>query len=147
MEQESNNVSKVLKELDKTIQVIGTEKLIEILKYSRLNTTNINEAQINRSLEIIKVVCDEFNITLVEFFDRKRKTNRRTAIGISAYLIQKELNLDNSNISYILKKPDESVSLYKQEIIRLNSNHPQDKQILEKIKTISETINSKIKND
>jgi chromosomal replication initiation ATPase DnaA len=136
-----------LKELDKTIQVIGTEKLIEILKYSRLNTTNINEAQINRSLEIIKVVCDEFNITLVEFFDRKRKTNRRTAIGISAYLIQKELNLDNSNISYILKKPDESVSLYKQEIIRLNSNHPQDKQILEKIKTISETINSKIKND
>jgi chromosomal replication initiation ATPase DnaA len=147
MEQESNSVSKVLKELDKTIQVIGTEKLIEILKYSRLNTTNINEAQINRSLEIIKVVCDEFNITLVEFFDRKRKTNRRTAIGISAYLIQKELNLDNSNISYILKKPDESVSLYKQEIIRLNSNHPQDKQILEKIKTISETINSKIKND
>jgi chromosomal replication initiation ATPase DnaA len=147
MEQEFNNVSKVLKELDKTIQVIGTEKLLEILKYSRLNTTNINEAQINRSLEIIKVVCDEFNITLVEFFDRKRKTNRRTAIGISAYLIQKELNLDNSNISYILKKPDESVSLYKQEIIRLNSNHPQDKQILEKIKTISETINSKIKND
>lgn len=147
MEQESNNVSKVLKELDRTIQVIGTEKLLEILKYSRLNTTNINEAQINRSLEIIKVVCDEFNITLVEFFDRKRKTNRRTAIGISAYLIQKELNLDNSNISYILKKPDESVSLYKQEIIRLNSNHPQDKQILEKIKTISETINSKIKND
>ena len=147
MEQESNSVSKVLKELDRTIQVIGTEKLLEILKYSRLNTTNINEAQINRSLEIIKVVCDEFNITLVEFFDRKRKTNRRTAIGISAYLIQKELNLDNSNISYILKKPDESVSLYKQEIIRLNSNHPQDKQILEKIKTISETINSKIKND
>ena len=147
MEQESNSVSKVLKELDRTIQVIGTEKLLEILKYSRLNTTNINEAQINRSLEIIKVVCDEFNITLVEFFDRKRKTNRRTAIGISAYLIQKELNLDNSNISYILKKPDESVSLYKQEIIRLNSNHPQDKQILEKIKKISETINSKIKND
>jgi chromosomal replication initiation ATPase DnaA len=147
MEQETNNVSKVLKELDKTIQVIGTEKLLEILKYSRLNTTNINEAQINRSLEIIKVVCDEFNISLVEFFDRKRKTNRRTAIGISAYLIQKELNLDNSNISYILKKPDESVSLYKQEVIRLNPNHPQDKQILEKIKTISETINSKIKND
>lgn len=147
MEQESNSVSKVLKELDRTIQVIGTEKLLEILKYSRLNTTNINEAQINRSLEIIKVVCDEFNITLVEFFDRKRKTNRRTAIGISAYLIQKELNLDNSNISYILKKPDESVSLYKQEIIRLNSNHPQDKQILEKIKKISETINSKLKNE
>jgi chromosomal replication initiation ATPase DnaA len=140
MTQETNDVSKVLKELDKTIQVIGTEKLIEILKYSRLNMANINEEQINRSLEIIKVVCDEFNISLVEFFDRKRKTNRRTAIGICAYLIQKELNLDNSNISYILKKPDEVISLYKQEIIRLNSNHPQDIQVLEKIKIISETI-------
>ena len=136
----NNNVSKVLKELDKTIQVIGTDKLIEILKYSRLNMANINEEQINRSLEIIKVVCDEFNISLIEFFDRKRKTNRRTAIGICAYLIQKELNLDNSNISYILKKPDEVISLYKQEIIRLNSNHPQDIQVLEKIKIISETI-------
>jgi hypothetical protein len=140
MTQETNDVSKVLKELDKTIQVIGTEKLIEILKYSRLNMANINEEQINRSLEIIKVVCDEFNISLIEFFDRKRKTNRRTAIGICAYLIQKELNLDNSNISYILKKPDEVISLYKQEIIRLNSNHPQDIQVLEKIKIISETI-------
>jgi chromosomal replication initiation ATPase DnaA len=140
MTEENNNVSKVLKELDKTIQVIGTDKLIEILKYSRLNMANINEEQINRSLEIIKVVCDEFNISLIEFFDRKRKTNRRTAIGICAYLIQKELNLDNSNISYILKKPDEVISLYKQEIIRLNSNHPQDIQVLEKIKIISETI-------
>ena len=147
MEQETNNVSKVFKELDKTIQVIGTEKLIEILKYSRLSTTNINEEQINRSFEIIKVVCEEFNISLNEFFNNNRKTGRRVTIGVSAYLIQKELDLNNSDISYILKKSDEAVSLYKQEIIRLNSNHPQDRQTLEKIKKISETINNKIKND
>jgi hypothetical protein len=146
MEQETNNVSKVLKELDKTIQVIGTEKLLEILKYSRLSTTNINEAQINRCLEIIKTVCDEFGITLIEFFDNKRKIVRRVTIGVSAYLIQKELNLSNSDIAYILKKSDEAVSLYKQEIIRLNSNHPHDIKVLDKIKKISETIN-KIKND
>jgi hypothetical protein len=146
VEQETNNVSKVLKELDKTIQVIGTEKLLEILKYSRVNTTTINETQINRCLEIIKTVCDEFGITLVEFFDNKRKIVRRLTIGVSAYLIQKELNLSNSDIAYILKKSDEAVSLYKQEIIRLNSNHPHDIKVLEKIKIISETIN-KIKND
>ena len=147
MNQENNNVSKVLKELDKTIQVIGTEKLLEILKYSRLTTTNINEAQINRSLEIIKIVCDEFGINISEFFDNNRKTGRRVTIGVSAFIIQKEMNLSNSDISYILKKSDEAVSLYKQEIIRLNSNHPQDKKVLEKIKTISETIKNKIKND
>lgn len=146
MEQETNNVSKVLKELDKTIQVIGTEKLLEILKYSRLSTTNINETQINRCLEIIKTVCDEFGITVSEFFDNNRKIVRRVTIGVSAYLIQKEMNLSNSDISYILKKSDEAVSLYKQEILRLNPSHPQDIKVLEKIKTISETIN-KIKND
>lgn len=147
MEQETNNVSKVLKELDKTIQVIGTDKLLEILKYSRLSTASINEDQINRSLEIIKVVCNEFNISLSEFFNNNRKTGRRVTIGVSAYLIQKELDLNNSDISYILKKSDEAVSLYKQEIIRLNSNHPQDRQILEKIKKISEIINNNIKNE
>lgn len=147
MEQENNSVSKVLKELDKTIQVIGTEKLIEILKYSRLSTSNINEDQINKSLEIIKIVCDEFNLSLSEFFDNKRKIIRRVVIGVSAYLIQKEMNLSNSNISYILKKSDEAVSLYKQEILRLNPNHSQDIKVLEKIKIISETIKNKITND
>lgn len=136
MEQETNNVSKVLKELDLTIQVIGTEKLLEILKYSRLSTTSINQEQINRSLEILQVVCDEFNISLSEFFNNNRKTVRRITIGVSAFLIQKEINLNNSDISYILKKSDEAVSLYKQEVIRLNSNHPQDRQILEKINII-----------
>jgi transcriptional regulator with XRE-family HTH domain len=147
MEQETNNVSKVLKELDKTIQLIGTEKLLEILKYSRMTSTNINENQINRSLDIIKIVCDEFGISISEFFDNNRKTGRRVTIGVSAFIIQKEMNLSNSDISYILKKSDEAVSLYKQEIIRLNSNHPQDRQVLEKIKTISETIKNTIKND
>ena len=143
MEQETDSVSKVLKEIDKTIQVIGTKKLIEILKYSRLSTTNITEEQINRSLEIIKAVCDEFNISLSEFFNNNRKTGRRVTIGISAFLIQKEMNLNNSDISYILKKSDEAVSLYKQEVVRLNPSHPQDIKILEKIKTITEQINKK----
>jgi hypothetical protein len=143
MEQETNNVSKVLKELDKTIQVIGTEKLLEILKYSRLSTTNISETQINRCLEILKVVCDEFEISVSEFFHNSRKTVRRITIGISAYLIQKEMNLNNSDVSYILKKSDEAVSLYKQDIIRLNSNYTQDKEILEKIKIISEKLTIK----
>lgn len=143
MEQEFDSVSKVLKEIDKTIQVIGTKKLIEILKYSRLSTTNITEEQINRSLEIIKAVCNEFNISLSEFFNNNRKTGRRVTIGISAYLIQKEMNLNNSDISYILKKSDEAVSLYKQEVVRLNSSHPHDIKILQKIKTITEQINKK----
>ena len=146
MNQQVNNVSKVLKELDKTIQVIGTDKLLEVLKFSRLSEKNISQEQVNRSLDIVKVVCDEFKISLNDFFANNKKTGKRISIGISAFLIQKEMALNNSDVSYILKKSDEAISLYKQEIIRLNSSHPQDKKILDKITIISETIN-KVKNE
>ena len=76
----------------------------------------------------------------------KRKNNRRISIGICAFVIQKQMNLDNSNISYILKKSDTLVSLYKQEILRLNSNHPSDRQILEKIDNINANIDKLFKN-
>jgi len=136
----------VFKELDKTIQIIGAEKLIEILKYSRKNPPTLNQEQIEKALMLVQVVCDEFKISLDDIFDMKRKNNRRISIGICAFIIQKQLNLDNSNISYILKKSDTLVSLYKQEILRLNSNHPSDRQILEKIDNINANIDKLFKN-
>ncbi len=147
MNQETNNVSLVFKELDKTIQIIGADKLIEILKYSRKNPPTLNEEQIEQALKLVQLVCEEFNITFDDIFDMKRKNNRRISIGVCAFVIQKELKLDNSNISYILKKPDTLVSLYKQEILRLNSNHPSDRQVLQKIDNINANINKLFKND
>jgi hypothetical protein len=136
----------VFKELDKTIQIIGAEKLIEILKYSRKNPPTLNHEQIEQALKLVQIVCDEFKISLDDIFDMKRKNNRRISIGICAFVIQKQMNLDNSNISYILKKSDTLVSLYKQEILRLNSNHPSDRQILEKIDNINANIEKLLKN-
>jgi hypothetical protein len=140
MDNQNKNVSVVFKELDKTIQIIGTDKLIEILKYSRKNPPTLNQEQIEQALKLVQIVCNEFNIKLEDIFDMKRKNNRRASIGVCATIIQQELSLDNSNISYILKKPDTLVSLYKQEILRLNPRHPSDKQILEKIDNINANI-------
>jgi len=140
MDNQNKNVSVVFKELDKTIQIIGTDKLIEILKYSRKNPPTLNQEQIEQALKLVQIVCNEFNIKLEDIFDMKRKNNRRISIGVCATVIQQELSLDNSNISYILKKPDTLVSLYKQEILRLNPKHPSDRQILEKIDNINANI-------
>jgi hypothetical protein len=140
MDNQNKNVSVVFKELDKTIQIIGTDKLIEILKYSRKNPPTLNQEQIEQALKLVQIVCNEFNIKLEDIFDMKRKNNRRISIGVCATIIQQELSLDNSNISYILKKPDTLVSLYKQEILRLNPKHPSDRQILEKIDNINANI-------
>ena len=43
MTQQTNNIGDFLLELNKTIQVIGKEKLLELLKISRENESNLNE--------------------------------------------------------------------------------------------------------
>jgi hypothetical protein len=143
MNQEAtNNISNVLKELDKTINVIGTERLIEILVYSRKNNIQITTDQILQAENIINVVCEEFEMTLSEFFSAKRKNNRRSAIGVCAMFLQNRVNLDNSNISFILKKPENLTSIYKNEIVSLNSAHPVDRKTLEKITNIKTKLNT-----
>ena len=141
MNQETNNISNVLLELNKTIQVIGKDKLLELLKISRENESNLNEDIKLKSQEVIKIVCDEFNIDVDDFYSRTRKNNRRYAIGITAMILKDYLNLDVADISYLLKKPNNLVSIYCTEVHELNPKHKSDIYIIERI----ENINQKLK--
>jgi chromosomal replication initiation ATPase DnaA len=141
MNQETNNISNVLLELNKTIQVIGKDKLLELLKISRENESNLNEEIKFKSQEIIKIVCDEFNIDVDDFYSRTRRNNRRYAIGITAMILKDYLNLDIADISFLLKKPNNLVSIYCTEVHELNPRHKSDIYIIERI----ENINQKLK--
>lgn len=144
MNQETTNItdaSRILQQVDKTLNVIGTEKLLEILIYSRKNNIQITQDQISYSEQIIQITCEEFGISLLEFYSSKRKNNRRNAIGVCALFLQDEVGLDNSNISYILKKPENLTSIYKNEIVSLNPSHKVDIVTLEKIKNIKSKLN------
>jgi chromosomal replication initiation ATPase DnaA len=141
-----NDASRILQQVDKTLNVIGTEKLLEILIYSRKNNIQITEQQVKYSEQIIQITCDEFGISLHEFYSSKRKNNRRNAIGVCALFLQDEVGLDNSNISYILKKPENLTSIYKNEIVSLNPSHKVDVVTLEKIKNIKTKLNT-LKNE
>lgn len=144
MNQETTNItdaSRILQQVDKTLNVIGTEKLLEILIYSRKNNIQITEDQVKYSEQIVQFTCDEFGISLLEFYSSKRKNNRRNAIGVCALFLQDEVGLDNSNISYILKKPENLTSIYKNEIVSLNPSHKVDVKTLEKIKNIKNKLN------
>ena len=55
-DQETNNVSNILNEINKTINVIGTERLIEILQYSRKLNITITEEQLIKAHLIIETV-------------------------------------------------------------------------------------------
>ena len=104
MNQETNNITNVLSEINKTIQVIGKDKLLELLKISRENESNLNEDIKIKSQEVIRIVCGEFNIDVDDFYSRTRKNNRRYAIGITAMILKEYLNLDIADISFLLKK-------------------------------------------
>jgi len=141
MNQETNNITNVLSEINKTIQVIGKEKLLELLKISRENESSLNEEIKYKSQQVIKIVCDEFNIEVDDFYSRTRKNNRRYAIGITAMILKDYLNLDIADISFLLKKPNNLVSIYCTEVHELNPRHKSDIYIIERI----ENINQKLK--
>ena len=90
---------------------------------------------------IIQLVCDEFNIKVDDFYSRTRKNNRRYAIGITAMILKEYLKLDVADISFLIKKPNNLVSIYCSEVYELNPNHKSDISIIEKI----ENINKKLK--
>ena len=140
-ETKTTNVTKIFLELNKTLEVIGVEKLIEILKISRENDTDLDDDTIVKSRMIIQIVCDEFKIQYDDFFSRMRKNNRRYAIGITATILKDILNLDVADISFLLKKPNNLISIYSNEVMELNPRHKSDIVIIEKI----ENINTKLK--
>jgi chromosomal replication initiation ATPase DnaA len=136
MTQETNNISNVLLELNKTIRIIGTEKLLELLKFSRENESNLGDEVKLKSQVIIKIVCDEFNIDVNDFYSRTRKNNRRYAIGVTAMFLKQYLKLDVADISFLIKKPNNLVSIYCAEVYELNPNHKSDINIIQKINNI-----------
>jgi chromosomal replication initiation ATPase DnaA len=141
MTQETNNISSVLSELNKTIQIIGTEKLLELLKISRENDSNLGDEIKLKSQMVIQLVCDEFNINMDDFYSRTRKNNRRYAIGVTAMILKEHLKLDVADISFLIKKPNNLVSIYCSEVYDLNPKHKSDINIIQKI----DNINIKLK--
>lgn len=137
MSQETTNISNVLLELNKTIQIIGTDKLLELLKISRENDSNLGEEIKLKSQMIIQLVCDEFNINVDDFYSRTRKNNRRYAIGITAMILKEHLKLDVADISFLIKKPNNLVSIYCSEVYDLNPKHKSDIDIIQKINNIN----------
>lgn len=138
----TNNVTNIFKELNKTIEAIGTERLIEILQYSRKSVLHLTDEQIVKAELIIKLVCEEFEITFEEFISSNRKNNRRYAIGICALFFQNNIGIDNCDIAYILKKPQSITSTYKNDVLLLKESHPSDFKILQKIENIKNKLNN-----
>lgn len=139
--QEQKTTTTLFSELNKTIQVLGVEKLVDILKHIRKKSVEITQDQVDQSEVIIMTVCEEFAISVDEFYSHKRLNDRRYAVGVCALLLQNKVGLDNSDISFLLRKPADIVSIYKNSINLLRDVRPDDLKILKRIAN----INSKLK--
>jgi len=135
--QEQKTTTTLFSELNKTIQVLGVEKLVDILKHIRKKSVEITQDQVDQSEVIIKTVCEEFAISIDEFYSHKRLNDRRYAVGVCALLLQNKVGLDNSDISFLLRKPADIVSIYKNSINLLRDVRPDDLKILKRIANIT----------
>jgi len=136
-EKTTNNISNVFLEMSKTIDHFGVDGTIGLLKTSRQKFSTLTEEQKELSQMIIKIVCDCFNISISDFYSATRKNNRRYAIGITAMILTDKLGIDISDVSFLLKKPINLVSLYRKEAKELNPNHKSDMKIIEKVNNIN----------
>jgi hypothetical protein len=143
-EKTNNNISNVFLEVSKTIEHLGVDGTIGLLKTSRQKLSTLTEEEKESSKMIIKIVCDCFNISVSDFYSATRKNNRRFAIGITAMILTDDLGIDISDVSFLLKKPINLVSLYRKEAKELNPNHKSDIKIIEKINEINSVL-TKIK--
>jgi len=139
-ENTNNNISNVFLEMSKTIDYLGVNETIDILKISRQKFNVISIEQKELCNTIISIVCDIFDITISDFYSRTRKNNRRYAIGITAMIFTDDLLIDISDVSFLLKKPVNLVSSYRKEVKELNPNHKSDVKIIEKITEINKVL-------
>jgi hypothetical protein len=139
-EKQNNNISNVFLEISKTIDQIGVNETIGLLKVSRQKYSVITEEQKQSTSKIVSIVCDCFNISISDFYSATRKNNRRYAIGITAMILTDDLGIDISDVSFLLKKPINLVSLYRKEVKELNPKHRSDIKIIEKINDINSVL-------
>ena len=135
-----NTISNVLIEMGRTIEKIGIDDTIDLLKYSRQKISEISGEDLENTNKVVNVVCKIFDISIKEFNSSLRKNNRRYAIGIATQILTDIYGLDISDLSFLFKKPDGLLSIYRKEIRELNPKHKVDIKLIEKKELILEHL-------
>jgi chromosomal replication initiation ATPase DnaA len=89
MNQEKDNISKMLMEVGATAEIVGVSKLTEILKHIQKSQKELTIEEYDKAMFIINIVCETYSMTLEDFYSNKRKNNRRYALGSVFYICSK----------------------------------------------------------
>jgi hypothetical protein len=120
----------LLEEIVITVDRIGLEKTLEIIRKSR-------ELPKDKDLllqeYIIECVCNAFSISRNELIKAKGKTN---ALAVCSIMLKIHLGYSQGKIASILKKHDSVISKYIKRITYLDSKHQEDKRLLDKLDSV-----------
>ena len=141
MNQEKEKFTKMLTEVGNTAEIIGVDKLTELLKDIQKSQKEITQEEYDKAMAIIKVVCENYSISIEEFYNNKRKNNRRYAIASVCYILNKIEKFDYQKISFMTKKSFTYISILIKEISEMSITHPFDKKILTKLEEIKSQLN------
>lgn len=133
---QENDFTKMLKEVGITAEIVGVSNLTSLLKYIQKNHKEINEEDYKNAMNVIEVVCKNYNITIEDFYSNKRKNDRRYALGTVCYILNKKMNFKIISICYIVKKAHVFVYGLVKQIEELDEKHPSDRVFVKKLNNI-----------
>ena len=140
MNQETEDISKMLNEVGVTAKIVGVSKLTEILKYIQKTHQDITEKDYENAKKVIVKTCKHYDMTFDDFYSKKRKNERRYALASVCYILNKEYNFNLDKISFLVKKSVFFVSILINEIGDMNKKHPVDLKVLTRLDKILSEI-------
>lgn len=142
MNQEKEDFTKMLKEVAVTANVVGVDKLTNLLKEIQKNHKDISEAEYQNAMQVISVVSECYDMSVDDFYSNKRKNDRKYALASVCYILKKYHNFNFKKISFVTRKSYEYISILMKEIDDLSITHPFDKKYLQKLETIKSKLNN-----
>ena len=123
----------ILEELVLTVDKIGYEKTLEIIKNSR-NLAKDKDIVLQEF--IVQTVCQVFSLTKKDLFKGKGSTHKTNALALCSVELKGHLGYSQGRIASVLKKHDSVISKYIKKVTYLDENHSEDKLLLAKLDNI-----------
>lgn len=128
------NEFQILEEIVLTVDKIGIEKTVEIIRKARDLAKDHN---LVIQEYIIQQVCNSFSITKDDLFFGKSTIDRTNALAVCSVELKGHLGYSQGKIAFILKKHDSVISKYIKRISYLDNSHSEDKKLIDKYGTIN----------
>jgi hypothetical protein len=128
---------KIFEELVLTVDKIGYEKTLEIIRNSR-NLAKDKDILLQEF--IISTVCSSFSFSKKQLLKGVSNTMKTNALAICSYELKYTLGYSQNKIAFVLNRHDSVISKYIKKINYLNSKISDDKLIIDKMEEIKEKI-------